>query len=155
LIQYNRFVKPAYDDFIKPTMKYTDIIVPFTYDNKNAVQMLVQNLQIKLQVMRQQKRDALQGLRIRTFSDLIGSPSFTSACEQPPLIQPSMEAKLFQFNTFVEEKHKIKVASLVQQFVQLCESTESTLSPTDLFCLRQCIKEMARKLTKLIPHSLL
>lgn len=105
--------------------------------------------------MRQQKRDALQGLRIRTFSDLIGSPSFTSACEQPPLTQPSMEAKLSQFNTFVEEKHKIKVASLVQQFVQLCESTESTLSPTDLFCLRQCIKEMARKLTKLIPHSLL
>ena len=30
LQQYNRFVKPAYDDFIKPTMKHADIIVPFS-----------------------------------------------------------------------------------------------------------------------------
>ena len=52
LIQYNRFVKPAYDDFIKPTMKYADIIVPFTNENENAVSMLVQNLQIKLRVMK-------------------------------------------------------------------------------------------------------
>lgn len=29
LQQYNRFVKPAYDDFIKPTMKHADIIIPF------------------------------------------------------------------------------------------------------------------------------
>ena len=29
LAQYNRFVKPAYDDFIKPTMKHADIIIPF------------------------------------------------------------------------------------------------------------------------------
>ena len=59
-----------------------------------------------------------------------------------------------QFNTFVEEKHKTKIASLVQQFVSLHESTESTLSSTDFFCLRQCVKEMARKLIKLIPHGL-
>lgn len=48
LAQYNRFVKPAYDDFIKPTMKYSDIIVPFTTQNTNAVNMLTQNLQVKL-----------------------------------------------------------------------------------------------------------
>jgi len=29
LAQYCRFVKPAYDDFIKPMMKFSDIIVPF------------------------------------------------------------------------------------------------------------------------------
>jgi len=28
LHQYNRFVKPSYDEFIKPTMKFSDIIVP-------------------------------------------------------------------------------------------------------------------------------
>ena len=41
LIQYCRFVKPAYDDFIKPSMKHSDIIVPFTYRNYNAVNMIV------------------------------------------------------------------------------------------------------------------
>jgi uridine kinase len=48
LVQYCRFVKPAYDDFIKPTMKHSDIIVPFTTHNNNAVNMLVQTLRIKL-----------------------------------------------------------------------------------------------------------
>ena len=41
LAQYCKFVKPAYDDFIKPTMKHADIIVPFTTENNNAVNMLV------------------------------------------------------------------------------------------------------------------
>ena len=40
LEQYNRFVKPAYDDFIKPTMRFADIIIPFTTKNENAVEML-------------------------------------------------------------------------------------------------------------------
>lgn len=59
LVQYNRFVKPAYEDFIKPMMKHADIIVPFVNENENAVSMLVQNLMIKLRVMKQQKRDIL------------------------------------------------------------------------------------------------
>lgn len=40
LEQYNRFVKPAYDKFIKPTMRYADVIVPFLLENVNAVNML-------------------------------------------------------------------------------------------------------------------
>lgn len=48
LLQYCKHVKPAYDDFIKPTMKHADIIVPFTTENNNAVNMLVQNLRIKI-----------------------------------------------------------------------------------------------------------
>ena len=48
LAQYNRFVKPAYDDFIKPTMKFADLIIPFEKRNQNAVDMLIQNLKIKM-----------------------------------------------------------------------------------------------------------
>lgn len=54
LEQYNRFVKPAYDDFIKPTMKFADIIVPFSTENANAVNMLVQNLKIKMEIAKRQ-----------------------------------------------------------------------------------------------------
>ena len=28
LKSYHRFVKPAFNEFVKPTMKYADIIVP-------------------------------------------------------------------------------------------------------------------------------
>ena len=55
-------------------MKHADIIVPFTNENENAVSMLAQNLQIRLRILKQQKRDALQGLRVRTFSDMMSSP---------------------------------------------------------------------------------
>jgi len=51
LAQYNRFVKPAYDDFIKPTMKHADVIVPFWQQNENAVAMLIQNLRIRMKII--------------------------------------------------------------------------------------------------------
>ena len=41
LSQYCKQVKPAYDDFIKPTMKFSDVIVPFILHNDKAVNMLV------------------------------------------------------------------------------------------------------------------
>ena len=75
LEQYNRFVKPAYDDFIKPTMKHADIIVPFSTHNSNAVNMLVQNLKIKMyNIKRLQQKLQLGELsvnRIRAESDII------------------------------------------------------------------------------------
>ena len=48
LVQYNRFVKPAYDDYIKPTMKLADIIIPKGAYNKVAVNLVLQNLKAKL-----------------------------------------------------------------------------------------------------------
>lgn len=50
LEQYNRFVKPAYDSQVRPQMKHADVIIPFTLDNVIAIEMLVQNLQIKLEI---------------------------------------------------------------------------------------------------------
>ena len=41
LLQYNRFVKPSYDDYIKPTMKYANLIVPFGSDNTTAIDFIV------------------------------------------------------------------------------------------------------------------
>ena len=37
LKSYNRFVKPAYNDFIRPTMKLSDLIVPHGAHNKIAI----------------------------------------------------------------------------------------------------------------------
>ena len=70
LVQYCRFVKPAYDDFIKPTMKHSDIIVPFRAYNNNAVNMLVQTLRIKLQVNKRQiEEQRNKPSRMRSISE--------------------------------------------------------------------------------------
>lgn len=50
LLQYNRFVKPAYDEFIKPTMRHADIIVPRGSFNTVALNLLLENLASKLSV---------------------------------------------------------------------------------------------------------
>ena len=49
LFQYNRFVKPAYVDYIKPTMKYANLIVPFGSENTKAIDFIVTNLQVNIQ----------------------------------------------------------------------------------------------------------
>lgn len=48
LKQYNRFVKMAYDEFIKPTMKHANIIVPFGTNNSIAIDFIVTNLKSQL-----------------------------------------------------------------------------------------------------------
>ncbi|EHA8587523.1 uridine kinase-like protein 3 [Cocos nucifera] len=48
LDQYSKFVKPAFEDFILPTKKYADIIIPRGGDNHVAVDLIVQHLHTKL-----------------------------------------------------------------------------------------------------------
>ena len=57
LSQYCKFVKPAYDDFIRPVMKYSDIIIPFSTVNTNAVNMLVENLKMQIKIREQQIKE--------------------------------------------------------------------------------------------------
>ncbi|CAL9780186.1 unnamed protein product [Musa acuminata subsp. burmannicoides] len=48
LDQYSKFVKPAFDDFILPTKKYADIIIPRGGDNHVAIDLIVQHISTKL-----------------------------------------------------------------------------------------------------------
>ncbi|KAK3200073.1 hypothetical protein Dsin_023488 [Dipteronia sinensis] len=48
LDQYSTFVKPAFDDFILPTKKYADIIIPRGGDNHVAIDLIVQHIRTKL-----------------------------------------------------------------------------------------------------------
>lgn len=47
-LQYNKTVKPSFDEFILPTKKYADIIIPRGGDNHVAVDLIVQHIQTKL-----------------------------------------------------------------------------------------------------------
>ncbi|XP_052482613.1 uridine kinase-like protein 3 isoform X5 [Gossypium raimondii] len=48
LDQYSKFVKSAFDDFILPTKKYADIIIPRGGDNHVAIDLIVQHIRTKL-----------------------------------------------------------------------------------------------------------
>ncbi|KAJ7970741.1 Uridine kinase [Quillaja saponaria] len=48
LDQYDRFVKPSFDDFVLPTKKYADIIIPRGGDNDVAIDLIVQHIHTKL-----------------------------------------------------------------------------------------------------------
>jgi len=46
-VQYCRFVKPSFEDFVLPTKKYADIIIPGG-DNDVATDLIIQNIRSKL-----------------------------------------------------------------------------------------------------------
>lgn len=46
--QYSKFVKPAFDDFILPSKKYADIIIPRGGENDVAIDLIVQHIRTKL-----------------------------------------------------------------------------------------------------------
>ncbi|CAJ2666031.1 unnamed protein product [Trifolium pratense] len=48
LDQYCRFVKPSFEDFVLPTKKYADIIIPGGGDNDVAIDLIMQNIRTKL-----------------------------------------------------------------------------------------------------------
>lgn len=44
LHQYNKFVKKAFHDFIEPSMKYADLIIPGSRNNRVSVDFIVQHI---------------------------------------------------------------------------------------------------------------
>ncbi|KAL0381811.1 UNVERIFIED_CONTAM: Uridine kinase-like protein 1, chloroplastic [Sesamum angustifolium] len=48
LEQYAKFVKPAFDDFILPSKKYADVVIPRGGDNHVAIDLIVQHIRTKL-----------------------------------------------------------------------------------------------------------
>lgn len=47
--QYNKFVKPAFDQYIQPTMRVADIVVPRGSGNTVAIDLIVQHVHSQLE----------------------------------------------------------------------------------------------------------
>ncbi|KAL2523204.1 Uridine kinase-like protein 1 [Forsythia ovata] len=47
-LQYAKFVKPAFEDFVLPSKKYADVIIPRGGDNHVAIDLIVQHIHTKL-----------------------------------------------------------------------------------------------------------
>lgn len=61
LDQYTRFVKPAFEEFILPTKRYADIVVPRGAENLVAIDLIIKHIALKM------KQDDLR----KVFSNLI------------------------------------------------------------------------------------
>ncbi|KNC81344.1 uridine-cytidine kinase-like 1 [Sphaeroforma arctica JP610] len=61
LEQYSKFVKPSFDEFIYPTMKYADVVVPRGADNLVALDLIVKHVKRQLTSRGHNFRDQLIG----------------------------------------------------------------------------------------------
>jgi uridine kinase len=52
LKQYQKFVKPAFDYYILPSMVHADIIIPRGGENQVAISLVVQHVHTQLQLVR-------------------------------------------------------------------------------------------------------
>lgn len=47
--QYNKFVKPSFDEYIYPTIRYADFIIPRGSENVIAINLVVKNIKRALE----------------------------------------------------------------------------------------------------------
>ncbi|KAI8907918.1 uridine kinase [Gorgonomyces haynaldii] len=59
LDQYHRFVKPSFEEFIYPTAKYSDVIIPRGLDNTAAIDLILKQIRRQLNERQVQLRGEL------------------------------------------------------------------------------------------------
>lgn len=47
--QYTRYVKPSFDNYVRPTMKHADVIIPRGLENAIAIDLMTKHIQSQLQ----------------------------------------------------------------------------------------------------------
>jgi len=84
LLQYQKFVKPAFDEYILPSKKYADVIIPRGADNLVAVDLIVQHIRSKLARVsnRQQQSNNRNSKNTRLLFEFPASDSEESENEQ-------------------------------------------------------------------------
>ncbi|XP_020623460.1 uridine-cytidine kinase-like 1 [Orbicella faveolata] len=79
LQQYNTFVKPAFDQYIAPTVVYADIVVPRGGENNVAIDLIVRHVRTQLEQrgfnFRAQLRSAHQGQPLPSSLSILESTS--------------------------------------------------------------------------------
>jgi len=92
LMQYEKFVKPSFDDFIWPTKKFADIILPRGGDNFVAVDLLVKHIKWKLEQQQRLKDRQLHPLPDANNADHVISQDNNN--NNPPFNSTSSELDL-------------------------------------------------------------
>ncbi|KAF9940867.1 hypothetical protein BGZ75_003369 [Mortierella antarctica] len=85
LTEYVRFVKPAFDDFIQPSKKWADIIIPRGIENTPAIELITAHAADLLG--RQQQANSTRPSRMESSStvlqEMMAGSNSSSACPSP------------------------------------------------------------------------
>lgn len=54
--RYNKFVKPAFDEYIRPQRRYADIVIPHGSQNKIAIDLVCTNLKKQLDIRNENQK---------------------------------------------------------------------------------------------------
>ncbi|VFQ91734.1 unnamed protein product [Cuscuta campestris] len=130
LDQYSKFVKPAFDDFILPTKKYADIIIPRGGDNHVAIDLIVQHIRSKLG----------QHDLCKIYSNLYVIPSTFQIRGMHTLIRDSQTTKhdfVFYADRLIRLVVEHGLGHLPFTEKQIITPTESVYTGVD-FCKRLC-----------------
>ncbi|KAF8932599.1 uridine-cytidine kinase 1-like protein [Dissophora ornata] len=92
LTEYVRFVKPSFDDFIQPTKKWADIIIPRGVENVTAIELITSHAADLLG--RQQQPNSTRPSRMNSsavLQEMMGNTTsnVSSACPSPRLLSKS------------------------------------------------------------------
>ncbi|TNV78732.1 hypothetical protein FGO68_gene8479 [Halteria grandinella] len=135
LYQYNRFVKKAYDEYIKPTMRYANIIVPFGSDNTTAIDFIVTNLRSKLlenPVRRQLAKDlsipVQRSLGFEIVDYAIGYNGFG-----PKVTNYAAGNKMnFKLEIMIRQLINFEAPEIVDVFIEYFQKALFKLAPKDI-----------------------
>ncbi|KAF9578137.1 hypothetical protein BGW38_006222, partial [Lunasporangiospora selenospora] len=87
LTEYVRFVKPAFDDFINPSKKWADIIIPRGSQNKPAIELITSHAADLLgrQQLANSTRPSKGGASSLVLQEMLSAPgsNMSSACPSP------------------------------------------------------------------------
>lgn len=84
--QYNKFVKPAFDQYIQPTMRVADIVVPWGSGNTVAIDLIVQHMHSQLEERELSVRGSCAGI----CEDRVLPAGGRSACAAPRPSPPGL-----------------------------------------------------------------
>lgn len=91
LKQYNKFVKPSFQQFIEPSMQYADIVVPRGAENHVAINLIVQHI-----------RDMLTKRGVNLRSELMLANQASSPPTSLHLLQQTNQVKIM--HTIIRNK---------------------------------------------------
>ncbi len=146
LAQYTKFVKPAFDEFIRPSMRCADLIIPRGVENLVAIDLITQTIQRRLEERgffehepdRENSTlvpvDATHNFTLldthNTLSSLLHSPDTSRSffiAESQPIIRRVIKHAMCTLKSPPEE---IRAVSVVRAGVTLMEQALQEHSPS-------------------------
>jgi uridine kinase len=125
LTQYNRFVKPSFDEYIYPTLKYSDVIIPRGLDNTAAINVIMKHIQKQLDDRGVIIRPEL-ALSKETNKNVILLPQ-TNKLRNLHTIARDVSSNRSEFVFYVDQISRL----MVEQALQLLDYQEITIeTPT-------------------------